>query len=212
MNPSVSSEAFRSAERERQADAFGMWIFIASEAMLFGAVLLVYLVARLAHGEAFAEAAGHLSLPLGTVNTAVLIASSFFMALAHIFTAGHKGRPAAWSLIVTAILGTAFLAIKASEYAMEHAEGLAPVFGAPFRYHGPAPAQAELFFNLYFAMTGLHALHLLSGILAVLVILLLWRSSDNARRMRRVQAIGLYWHFIDIVWVFLFPVLYLIDR
>ena len=76
----------------------------------------------------------------------------------------------------------------------------------------PAPAQAELFFNLYFAMTGLHALHLLSGILAVLVILLLWRSSDNARRMRRVQAIGLYWHFIDIVWVFLFPVLYLIDR
>lgn len=95
MNPSVSSEAFRSAERERQADAFGMWIFIASEAMLFGAVLLVYLVARLDHAEAFAEAAGHLSLPLGTVNTAVLIASSFFMALAHIFTAGHKGRPAA---------------------------------------------------------------------------------------------------------------------
>jgi len=103
-------------------------------------VLLVYLVARLDHAEAFAEAAGHLSLPLGTVNTAVLIASSFFMALAHIFTAGHKGRPAAWSLIVTAILGTAFLAIKASEYAMEHAEGLAPVFGAPFRYDGPAPA------------------------------------------------------------------------
>lgn len=212
MNPSVSSEAFRSAERERQADAFGMWIFIASEAMLFGAVLLVYLVARLDHAETFAEAARHLSLPLGTINTTILIASSFTMALAHTFTAAHKGRPAAWLLAATAVLGTAFLAIKASEYAMEYAEGLAAVLGAPFRHDGPAAAQAELFFNLYFAMTGLHALHLLSGIIAVLGILLLWRSSDNARRMRRVQAIGLYWHFIDMVWVFLFPVLYLIDR
>jgi cytochrome c oxidase subunit 3 len=212
MSGATESIAFRSAERERAADAFGMWVFIGSEAMLFGAVLLVFLAARLRYGAAFADAAKHLSLALGTLNTAILISSSFAMALAHMFTTGGRGRSAAWALAATALLGAVFLAIKAVEYARELAEGVAPVLGAPFTYDGPDPVHAQLFLSLYFGMTGLHALHLGAGILMVCGLLLLWSRTKEAGRLRRVQAVGLYWHFVDIVWVFLFPVLYLINR
>lgn len=212
MSDRIQSEAFRDPAREKAADAFGMWVFLASETMLFGALLLVYLSARLAYGEAFAEASKHLSLPLGTANTAILITSSFTMALAHSFAVAERWRGAAAALALTGLLGIVFLSVKAAEYAKEYHEGLAPVLGAPFRYDGPDPIHAELFFNLYFAMTSLHAAHLLGGILCVFGVLALWRGSAEASRHRRVHAIGLYWHLVDVVWVFLFPILYLIDR
>ncbi|MER8427138.1 cytochrome c oxidase subunit 3 [Mesorhizobium sp. M1403] len=101
---------------------------------------------------------------------------------------------------------------QATEYAREFGEGLAPVLGAPFIYKGPDPVHAEFFFGLYFAMTSLHALHLICGVIVIGGILALWPRTIEASRFRRVQAIGLYWHFVDIVWVFLFPVLYLINR
>jgi cytochrome c oxidase subunit 3 len=212
MSTATESVAFDTPEREERADTFGMWIFIGSEAMLFGAVLLVFFMARLDHGEAFAAASKHLSLPLGTLNTAVLLTSSFAMALAHFCSAAGRWRAAAWSLAATGLLGVVFLIIKGIEYAKEFAEGIAPVLGAPFTYAGPDPTHAQFFFGLYFAMTGLHALHLICGIVAVAALLALWRHTSPASRIRRVQALGLYWHFVDIVWVFLFPALYLIDR
>ncbi|MBZ9872862.1 cytochrome c oxidase subunit 3 [Mesorhizobium sp. BR1-1-9] len=212
MSGPTESIAFDTRAREKAADAFGMWIFIGSEAMLFGAIVLVFLFARLSYGAAFAAASQHLSLPLGTLNTAVLITSSFAMALAHMFTAARRWRPAFWALMSTSLLGCIFLVIKAVEYGKEFREGLAPVLGAPFRFAGPDPAHAEFFFALYFAMTSLHALHLIGGIAVIAGILLLWPGTAQGSRARRVQAIGLYWHFVDIVWVFLFPVLYLINR
>ncbi|MBZ9853540.1 cytochrome c oxidase subunit 3 [Mesorhizobium sp. CA13] len=212
MSGPTESIAFDTRAREKAADAFGMWIFIGSEAMLFGAIVLVFLYARLSYGAAFAAASQHLSLPLGTLNTAVLITSSFAMALAHMFTAARRWRPAFWALMSTSLLGCMFLVIKAIEYGKEFSEGLAPVLGAPFSFAGPDPAHAEFFFALYFAMTSLHALHLIGGIAVIAGMLLLWPGTAQASRARRVQAIGLYWHFVDIVWVFLFPVLYLINR
>jgi len=209
---STESVAFDTPGREQRADTFGMWIFVGSEAMLFGAVLLVFFLARLTYGEAFAAASKQLSLPFGTLNTAVLLTSSLAMALAHFFAAEKRWRAAAWSLTATALLGMVFLAIKGSEYAKEFAEGIAPVLGAPFTYAGPDPTHAQFFFGLYFAMTGLHALHLIGGIAAVAALLLSWQATAPTNRTRRVHAVGLYWHFVDIVWVFLFPALYLIDR
>ncbi|MDN2566027.1 cytochrome c oxidase subunit 3 [Aquibium sp. A9E412] len=212
MSERTQSEAFAAPRRELAADTFGMWIFLASEAMLFGALLLVFLAARIAYPQAFAAASGHLSLPLGTANTVVLITSSFTMALAHVFADAGRWRGATAGLAATGALGLVFLAVKGYEYRSEYLEGLAPVLGAPFRYEGPAPANAELFFNLYFTMTALHAAHLLGGIAVVGFVLARWRRTAAAGRLRRVTATGLYWHFVDVVWIFLFPVLYLIDR
>ncbi|MBZ9797281.1 cytochrome c oxidase subunit 3 [Mesorhizobium sp. ES1-4] len=212
MSTTTESVAFDTRAREKAADTFGMWVFICSEAMLFGAVLLLFFFARSSYGPAFAAASQHLSLPLGTLNTAVLLTSSFAIALAHMFTASRRWRPAVWALICTGLLGTIFLFIKAMEYASEFKEGLAPVLGAPFRFSGPDPTHAELFFAFYFAMTSLHALHLICGIVVIAGMLLLWPGTTEAKRTHRVQAVGLYWHFVDIVWVFLFPVLYLINR
>jgi cytochrome c oxidase subunit 3 len=212
MSNAIESVAFDTAERERRADTFGMWVFIGSEAMLFGAVLLLFFAARFHYSAAFAAASKHLSLTLGTLNTAVLITSSFFMALAHLYCSARRWRGTTWSLAATALLGLVFLVIKGSEYAMEFHEGIAPVLGAPFAFDGPHPEQAQLFFALYFAMTGLHALHLICGMTVICWLLATWRRTPEANRMRRVPAVGLYWHFVDIVWVFLFPALYLINR
>jgi cytochrome c oxidase subunit 3 len=212
MSGSIESVAFDTAERESKADALGMWVLVGSEAMLFGAVLLVFFLARGQYGEAFAAASKRLSLPLGTLNTAVLITSSFTMILAHHFCTAGRWRAAVWSLGATGSFGILFLVIKGTEYAKEFSEGIAPVLGAPFTYSGPDPIHAQFFFGLYFATTGLHALHLIGGIAAVSALLVLWPHTAATSRLRRVQAVGLYWHFVDIIWVFLFPILYLIDR
>jgi cytochrome c oxidase subunit 3 len=204
--------AFDSPQRELRADTFAMWAFLGSEAMLFGAIFLVFLIAHIDYGAGFAAASKHLSLPLGTLNTIVLITSSFTMALAHMFSLDRRWRATLWALLATSGLGLCFLVVKAIEYRDEIGEGLAPVLGLPFRYAGPDPAHAEFFFSLYFTMTSLHALHLIGGIVVIVALAAFWRNATPASRAHRVQAIGLYWHFVDIVWVFMFPVLYLINR
>ena len=212
MTKGVESVAFDTARREQVADTLGMWVFIGSEAMLFGAIMLVFFVARLSYGPAFAAASKHLSLALGTVNTALLITSSFAMAVAHLHCGAGRWRNTTMALSATALLGVVFLVIKGTEYAMEFHEEIAPVLGAPFTFDGPHRAQAQFFFSLYFAMTGLHGLHLIGGIVVIGWLLAFWRHTDLASRARRVQTVGLYWHFVDVVWVFLFPILYLINR
>ncbi|MDX8529289.1 cytochrome c oxidase subunit 3 [Mesorhizobium sp. MSK_1335] len=208
----TESIAFDTPKRERRADSFAMWVFIGSEAMLFGAIFLVFLVAHLDFGPAFAAASKHLSLPLGTFNTAVLITSSFTMALAHMLARHRRWRATVWALMTTSALGACFLIVKGIEYSKEISEGLAPLLGLPFRYTGPDPVHAEFFFGLYFAMTSLHALHLIGGIVVIAGMIALWPTASPAGRLRRVAAVGLYWHFIDIIWVFMFPVFYLINR
>ncbi|UCI09678.1 cytochrome c oxidase subunit 3 [Mesorhizobium sp. B1-1-8] len=208
----TESVAFDTPQRERRAGTFAMWVFIGSEAMLFGAIFLVFLFAHIDFGPAFAAASKHLSLPLGTFNTAVLITSSFTMALAHMLALHRRWRATVWALAATSALGGCFLVVKGVEYGKEIHEGLAPLLGLPFHYTGPDPVHAEFFFGLYFTMTSLHALHLIGGIVVIAGMIALWRTASPASRLRRVVAVGLYWHFVDIVWVFMFPVLYLINR
>ena len=174
----MASAPFPSEAHEREASILGMWVFLATEVMFFGPLFLGYLHGRIADPKGFADASQHTHLWLGTANTAVLLTSSFFMALA----VQKKSRP---FFILTALLGIAFLCIKGVEYRAEMSE----------------PASYFLF--LYFAMTGLHAIHLVIGIALVL-----WAS----RRLAAAEYAGLYWHFVDLVWIFLYPMFYLLER
>lgn len=210
MTDLPASKAFADAAREEEAGRFGMWIFLATEAMLFGAIFFGYFILRLKYREGFAGASAELSLPLGTANTAILLTSSFAMAIAAEAAKAGAARFARYALGATALLGLAFLAVKGFEYHDDWQKGLMPALGS-FRYAGPDPAHAGLFLNLYLMMTGIHATHLLIGILLV-AYMALPRPMAMARQARRIEGVGLYWHFVDIVWVFLFPLLYLVQK
>lgn len=207
----VLAEAFDAPEEQREASILGMWVFLATEVLFFGGMLAGYIVYRAQFPETFAVASRRTDLALGAVNTAVLIASSLTMALAvHEAGRGRRGRGVLF-LAATAALGAVFLSIKVTEYGHKIHERLFP--GADFRYAGPDPLRAKLFFAFYFVLTGFHALHLGVGIGLVG-----WVAAGAARGrygpeyFTPVEGVGLYWHFVDVVWIFLFPLLYLPGR
>jgi cytochrome c oxidase subunit 3 len=213
-NASVD-EQFSSREQQDFASAFGMWVFIASELLFFAPLLFGYLYLRLHYPQACAAASRHTDFLLGTANTAVLLTSSFLMALAGHAAKDGRRPQAARLLLAVAALGIAFLVIKGFEYRSEFQEHLFP--GAGFRPAHGGQAQdlpgMELFFLLYFATTGLHALHLTIGILACLALaFMLRRPAPAAPSGEAVEVAGLYWHFVDLVWIFLYPLLYLVGR
>ena len=202
---------FDDAEQQHEASSLGMWLFLVTEIMFFGGLFTAYVVYRTAYAAAFAHASHHLDITLGATNTAVLIGSSLTMALAvHAAQLGNK-RSLQLFLVLTMLLGCVFLGIKGVEYAHKFHEGHVP--GPYFSYEGAEAGNAELFFSLYFGMTGLHALHMVIGI-AILGILLVQatRGWYGPLYFTPVEMVGLYWHFVDIVWIFLFPLLYLIGR
>jgi cytochrome c oxidase subunit 3 len=204
----VIAEQFEELPQQHLADQFGMWIFLATEVMFFGALFACYTVFRFRDPEVFAHASHHLSLILGGINTGVLLCSSLSMALAVRSIQLDQRRVTVGFLILTCLLGLVFLGIKGFEYHEKFVETLVP--GAGFHYDGPDPARAQIFFWLYFAMTGLHGLHVLIGVLVLFVIMLLvQRRRVDRQRYMAVEIAGLYWHFVDIVWVFLYPLLYL---
>jgi len=209
MSEATVSRAFVDRDRERAADSFGMWIFLATEAMLFGAILVGYLIIRLKYHAAFAGGSHALSLPIGTVNTTILLTSSFAMAVAVETAKSGGGRIVRRALAATAALGLAFIALKGFEYWKDVEEGLLPLLG-PFHYGGPDPHHAALFFNIYLMMTGIHATHLIVGIGLVAYLAAPSRLPEG-RQAQRIESVGLYWHFVDIVWVILFPLLYLVQ-
>jgi cytochrome c oxidase subunit III len=231
---------FESLEQQKQAASLGMWVFIAQEIMFFGGLFLGYTVYRHLYPGAFAAGSHELSIAWGGFNTVVLILSSLTVALA--VRAGHLGRNPdiiRW-LIATMVLGTVFLGVKAIEYHGKWEHHLIP--GAHFHYDAAHAAGAnsgkhvtdafagttvetdkhavtytagnvQIFFAFYFAMTGMHALHMVIGIG-----LMVWLMGRARRREfasdynSPIELFGLYWHFVDIVWIFLFPLLYLIER
>jgi cytochrome c oxidase subunit 3 len=201
------------------AATFGMWVFLASELLLFGPLLFGYVYLRLRFPEACAHASRHTDFVLGTANTAVLLTSSFLMALAALAADAGQRRRAARLLLATAALGLVFLVIKGWEYHAEFGEHLFPGIGFNPGFHPrDAGTQAlmqgmELFFLLYFALTGLHALHLTAGILACLLVAWrLRRPPPAGTGPEAVELAGLYWHFVDVAWIFLYPLLYLVGR
>jgi len=206
----VLAHHFRDLEQQRDASTLGMWIFLATEVMFFGVLFMGYTAYRAVYYESFAAASHHLKLLLGGINTVVLLSSSLSMALAVHAAQLGRSRALVGFLLVTMLLGTVFLGIKAVEYYAEYEKLLVP--GLNFAYSGPNPGQVEIFFLLYFFMTGLHAFHLVVGIgLVGSIALLAWRGRYTPAYHTPVELTGLYWHFVDVIWVFLFPLRYLID-
>jgi cytochrome c oxidase subunit 3 len=218
---------FETVEQQREAGSFGMWLFLLTEIMFFGGLFFAYLLYRNWYYPAFAVASNQLNVPLGAINTVFLISSGFFMALGVWAAEVRKKNMLVWTLILTTVFGCAFLGVKYFEYKEKWEKHHIP--GAHFDIsefvnpaaHGiqekPLPPdmaqRTQVFFFLYFAMTGMHALHMIIG-----VGLLLWlinrarRGDFSAGYVAPIENFGLYWHFVDIVWLFLFPLLYLINR
>lgn len=202
---------FDDLAQQHEASWIGMWIFIATEVMFFGGMILGYTYYRSLYPQAFASASNHLDVVLGSINTAVLICSSFTMALAVHGAESGNNRAAARFLLLTIFFGLVFLGIKFFEYYTKFEEHLVP--GASFRFEGPLARQAEIFFSFYFAMTGMHAFHMIIGIgLLLWLVLRARREQFSPLYYTPVELVGLYWHFVDIVWIFLFPLLYLVGR
>ena len=202
---------FDDAAQQHYAATLGMWVFLATEVMFFGGALLTYIVYRTHYPQAFAHASHHLDVALGTTHTIVLITSSLTMALSVWSAAVDHRRTLLVMLSLTMLLGATFLGIKGYEYAHKFHEHLVP--GPHFRYSGIDPGQAQIFFSLYFILTGIHAVHMIIGMGLLTYLLLRARRGAFTRAWSTpVELVGLYWHFVDIVWIFLFPLLYLIGR
>ena len=202
---------FDDPEQQLDASTTGMRVFLATEVLFFGGMFLGYTAYRIAYPDAFAHASNLLDVWLGSSNTAILICSSFTMALAVHSAAEGRRRKIILFVILTMILGSIFLGIKFYEYYQKYEEHLIP--GGNFAYTGPSPRQAEIFLSFYFAMTGMHALHMIIGFgLQTYLVIAAWRGRFTAAYHTPVELVGLYWHFVDIVWIFLFPLLYLVGR
>jgi cytochrome c oxidase subunit 3 len=202
---------FEDREQQLEASTMGMWVFLSTEVLFFGGLFFGYTVYRALYHEGFAEGSRHLDIVAGAVNTAVLLCSSLAMALAvHSAQTGQR-RKLIMFLIATQIIGALFLGIKFNEYYTHYKEHMVP--GIDFTYSGPYSSHVQLFMLFYFIMTGLHAVHMIigEGMLMVLT-LMAARGKFSAEYYNPVDVGGLYWHFIDIVWVFLFPMLYLVER
>ena len=202
---------FSSMEQQREAGTLGMWFFLVTEIMFFGGLFTTYMVYRTWHPAAFAAASHELDVPLGSINTIVLIGSSLTMALAVYSAQTGKRRAIVGFLSLTLLLGLVFLGIKFLEYYHKFEEHHIP--GSSFVFPEPYRRDAQIFFSLYFGMTGLHALHMIigAGILTVLIVKA-WRGRFSPEYHSPVELSGLYWHFVDIIWIFLFPLLYLVGR
>jgi cytochrome c oxidase subunit 3 len=211
-HPLAVREQFDTAHQQKDASTLGMWLFLITEVMFFGGMFLVYTVYRSAFPETFARASSSLNVPIGAFNTAVLICSSFTMVLAVRAAQLGMRRSVVLFLVLTMLVGGVFLGVKAYEWHEKFVEHHVP--GPAFHLEDePFQGQAQLFFSLYFAMTGLHALHMVIGIgiLAVLAVQA-WAGKFSREYYSPVDMAGLYWHFVDIIWIFLFPLLYLIHR
>ncbi|MBM3770347.1 MAG: cytochrome c oxidase subunit 3 family protein [Acidimicrobiia bacterium] len=205
---------FDSLAEQHEAASLGMWTFLVTEVLFFGGALMAYSVYRSWYPEAFASASHHLDITLGAFNTAVLIFSSLTMALAvHAAQLGQIPKLKLF-LILTMALGATFLVVKGFEYHEKYVEGHIPGL-FPFNYQEEPQffAHAQIFFSIYFVLTGLHALHMLVG-LGIMVWMYVWAHNGTIDRDYNspIEIAGLYWHFVDIVWIFLFPLLYLIGR
>jgi cytochrome c oxidase subunit III len=206
----LTAAQFDDPEQAYEASTLGMWVFLGTEVLFFGVLFAGYVVCRFNYPEAFAEASRHTDILLGTVNTAVLLTSSLTMALAVRSAQLGSHQSIVSFLLLTLVLGALFLGIKGVEYYGEYEKQLVP--GLNFTYGGEQAQQIKLFFYLYFVMTGVHALHVIFGVVAIMVIAIMaWRNWFSAHYFTPVALIGLYWHFVDIVWIFLYPFLYLVS-
>jgi len=208
--PALHEDHFESMERQGQALTLGMWAFLASEVLFFGALFTTYAAYRAKSPEAFAKAVGENTLWFGSANTVVLLTSSFLVALAVHCLRHDRTRVAARLTYATALLGILFLLVKSYEYYEHFRLGIFPGGRGQWFLEQPREAGAAAFWTLYFAMTGLHAVHVIVGVGVLFV--LGWMVSSRrivARAPYALENGALYWHLVDIIWLFLWPLFYL---
>jgi cytochrome c oxidase subunit 3 len=216
---------FDTMAQQKEAATLGMWVFLVTEIMFFGGMFTAYLIFRMWYYDGFVAARRELDLVLGGINTAVLIGSSLTVALGvHAAQTGRQKQLVTY-LVLTGVLGLAFLVIKYFEYsskfdlhAAHHGVSMIRLFPGAGIFevtgeYAPIASQMRLFMVLYFALTGMHALHMIIGvgILAVITWMAV-KGEFGPKWYSPVEIFGLYWHFVDIVWIFLFPLLYLVNR
>ena len=210
VDRAIAAHQFDDLDQQREAATFGAWVFLATEILIFGALFAGYSAYRAWYSREFELASSKLNILIGGINTIVLLTSSLTMALG--VHAAHVGRQRAlvWLLASTAALGTLFMVFKAVEYYTDYQERLVPGLAFdPAEWSDPGPVQ--LFLIFYYVMTGLHAVHLTFGIVIMAVLAVMaWRRAFTPEHHTAVEMWGLYWHFVDIVWIFLLPLLYLI--
>jgi len=202
---------YQDLEKQAHAVKLGVWIFVASELMIFAGLFGTYAALRCEAPREFAAACRHSALAIGTINTGILLTSSLLVALAVHSVREARARAGALLLAGAVLLGAAFLALKGTEYAAHLREGIAP--GVRGQADALATPGARAFFNLYYLMTGLHAVHVLAG-----SIVLAWLAVQTARGVYgpaehdhvALELGGVYWHFVDVVWLFLWPMFYLL--
>jgi len=211
MPETAPAPQFADLRQQSEVAQLGMWVFLSTEVLFFGGLFLLYDAYRFGYPTGFAEAARHTDIVIGTINTAVLLTSSFAVAWAVVAVKADEGKLAAILLCGAALLGCVFLGLKAVEYLDEYRERLVP--GINFAFQGAAAGSVELFFVFYFIGTGLHAVHLLIGIAALLLMARrASRGEFSAKYANPLTVTGLYWHFVDVVWIFLFALIYLPGR
>lgn len=200
---------FNSVEHEFEAGKMGMWLFLVTEVMLFGVLFAGYGLFNYLYADMFREAHHHLNKVMGAINTVVLLGSSLTMALAIAFIQRNQRGKSMLMLAITFACACVFLVIKYFEYSEKIHHGLLP--GDFFQGHDFKASNAALFFSFYFVMTGLHGIHVLIGMGAIAWVFFRMRRGDfNARKFAAVEFVGLYWHIVDLIWIFLFPLLYLV--
>jgi cytochrome c oxidase subunit 3 len=205
-NPNLQHH-FYSMEQQFEASTLGMWVFLVTEVMFFGGMFTAYLIYRLLYPEAFVAGSHELNVILGGINTGVLICSSLTMVLAVRAAQVGSRRGQIVNLILTMLFGLVFLGIKAYEYKEKFDHHLVP----GIHFNPALPKQEQIFFSLYFMLTGIHALHMIVGIGIMLTMLgMAIRGRFSPSYFTPIEISGLYWHFVDIVWIFLFPLLYLL--
>lgn len=221
-HPTELQHHFADMEQQKDASTFGMWLFLGTEIMFFGGMFAAYLIYRRWYYNEFALGSRSISIWLGTINTIVLICSSLTVALGVRAAQMGKRKLLVTLLLITMVFGVAFLGIKGVEWYQKYEEHHVPgssfnasdivSVGQKYGVHIDQ-GHSQIYFSLYFALTGLHALHMLVG-LGIFTVLtyLAWKGKYTPEYHTPIEIGGLYWHFVDIVWIYLFPLLYLIDR
>ena len=214
-SPAVASPGLRhhfaDMEQQRSSATLGMWVFLLTEIMFFGGLFAAYLVYRSTHYEAWRIGSEHMEFWFGTINTVILLCSSLLVALSVHAAQEGRGKMCAAYLWIASAMGVAFLVLKGFEYHAHFVEGAVP--GALWKLSVPDPQAVQMFFYIYFVMTGLHALHVTIGVILLAVIgWYAFRGRYSPAYHNPVHVSGLYWHFVDVVWIFLYPLLYLIGH
>jgi cytochrome c oxidase subunit 3 len=203
----ILREPWPDVERQRYGASFGIWIFLVTEMLFFGGLFLSYAVDRTLHSEAFAIASHETNIFYGTINTFILLTSSLIMTVAERAASGGLRRLAITGLLVTAALGVAFLVVKGFEYSEDISKGLVPGPDFPLQ-----PASTQLFWGLYWVMTMVHAIHLTVGIGIVLALTALIARNVVSLQTPAAEVVSLYWHFVDVIWVTVYALIYLPGR